>query len=100
MPQRASTFSLKYSSFPPFESSKSLDWTCGHLQQQCRDKKALAKKVEELAQQLKAAEAGHTAASQALQADQQRHLVSFTEAHNQQLTALQDQLQQAAASKA
>ena len=66
----------------------------------CRDKKALAKKVEELAQQLKAAEAGHKAASQALQADQQRHLASLTEAHDQQLTDLQDQLQQAAASKA
>ncbi|KAK9831712.1 hypothetical protein WJX74_006812 [Apatococcus lobatus] len=65
-----------------------------------RDKKMLARKVEELAQQLKAAEASHKAAVQALQADHQRHVASLAGIHRQELTALQNQLQQAAESQA
>ncbi|KAK9867842.1 hypothetical protein WJX84_005892 [Apatococcus fuscideae] len=65
-----------------------------------RDKKALARKVEDLAQQLKAAEAGQEAAARTLQDQHQADMAGLADAHDQELAVMQDKLKQAATSQA
>ena len=61
----------------------------------CREKKALARKVEDLAQQLKEAHEAAQATTRRLEADHQGQLSCQANTHNQELASLQEQLEQA-----